>query len=467
LTGGVEADAYLDRVMLERIAGRDEWEVLDLNLKEADSSTGENSMLFDGDRVTVFSVFEMMQNMVAAFGQVKHPGYFERNDSTRVSDLLERSKLRDYDVYYDRANLYRRHTDWRTEIIAVDISKALDRDSECDLLLKNGDSLHVYSVADVSRDKHVYIEGEVKAPGMYPLYDSMTVKDLIFLAGSYSRGASMLKVELARVDSLGEVSLHDIGLQGNEGHGVTLQEDDRLYVRKIPHWQLHRTVALTGEVQYPGEYVLSRRDETLYGLIQRAGGLTAEAFADGTIFERRSIGENLERLQIPSLLEKTSPVVEDSLGRISRRVLIEYDPQALNRIVLDVEQLLKNRGSEGDIVLEAGDRIFIPQRPSGISVLGAVGANGTIGYHPGKNVKFYVKRAGNLSSEADKKGVRLIRANGEVYSHGGTLGMKVRMGDVVVVPTKIHQKSNWGKTIATALTTTTGVLTSVLLISKL
>ncbi|RKX26094.1 MAG: hypothetical protein DRP45_04380 [Candidatus Zixiibacteriota bacterium] len=467
LAGDAEPDAYLGRVMLERIAGRDEWEVLDLNLSVSIPETADNIELFDGDRLTVFSVFEEKRNMVAVFGLVKHPGYFERNDSTRVSDLLKRAKLQPYDVNYDRANLYRRHSDWRMEIIAVDVSQIQNGSEQDDILMQDGDSLHIYSMADVAWDRYVYIEGEVKQPGRYPHYDNMTIEDLVFLAGSFDRGASMLRTELARIDSVGAVSLIDVDIRGTEGRALLLQEDDRVYVRRIPQWQLHRTVLLEGEVQYPGEYVLSERDETLYGLVQRAGGLTDLAFPLGTIFERRSIGENLERLKIPSLLEKSSPIERDSLGNIRRLALFEYDAQAMNRIVLDMNELVSSNGARGDIVLEPGDRIFVPPRPSGICVLGAVGSNGTIGFRENEKVKYYVRRAGNFTRQADKDGLRLIKANGEVFSGGGTSKRYAEMGDVIVVPTKIHRDRNWGNTLTKVLTTTTGVLTSVLIISKL
>jgi protein involved in polysaccharide export with SLBB domain len=467
LAGRATADAYLDRVMLDRVGGRGEWEVLDLNLNTAKPDSVVDIALLDGDRLTVFSVFEMKTNMVSVFGQVKHPGFYERSDSARVSYLIDRSELQPYDVYTRRANLFRRLADWRTEIIAIDLERIINGYTDQDILLEDGDSLHIYSVRDVAWQKYIYIEGEVKKPGRYPLHDKMTVSDLVFLAGSYKRGASMLRAEVARFDSLGEVSLQFVGLRENDAEHVVLHEDDRVYVRRIPQWQMHRTVRIEGEVAYPGEYVLSSREETLYDLIIRAGGISEQAFPEGTIFERRSISETLSRQNIPKLLERSSPVREDSLGRISRQVLFEYEQESMNRIVLDVNEVLARRGSSGDVMLEPGDKIFIPTRPSGISVLGAVGSNGTIAFRQGEKVKYYLKRAGSFTRDADKGGLRLIRANGEVYSGNGAQSKHVQMGDIVVVPTKIHRDRNWTKTLGTVLTTATGVLTSIFLIDRL
>ncbi len=466
LAGGSEPDAYLDRVMLERIAGRDEWQVRDLQLNVSKPDSVDNLELNDGDRLTVFSVFEAKRNMVAVYGLVQHPGYYERNETTHISDLVERAKLQPYDVYVKRANLFRRHADWSTEVIAVDLEH-VGQDPLRDILLQDGDSLHVYSISDVTRNRMVFIDGKVKRPGEYPLYDSMTVEDLIFLAGSFTRGAFTLRAEIARYDKRGVVTLQDYDLGKRDSSPLTLQDNDRVYIRQIPLWQLHRTVTLEGELLFPGEYVLAGQDETLYDLIVRSGGLSNMAFPQGTILERKSIGDKLEALQIPSLLKKSNPMVQDSLGNFTRTLLLDYDAQSMNRIVLDMELLLATKGEFGNVVLQPGDRIHVPARPSGISVLGAVGANGTLGFVEGKKVKDYVKRAGDFTDAADKKGLRLIKANGEVFSGGGTPGQRVDIGDVIVVPTKVKQQRNLGRTVTNVLTTTTGVLTTILLIDRL
>jgi polysaccharide export outer membrane protein len=466
LAGRPTADAYLDRVMMERVSGGDDWEVRDLDLNGPADSV-DNVPLADGDRLSVFSIFEMKRNMVAAFGLVKHPGYYERDDSTRVSDLIERAQLQPYDVHFKRANLFRRHSDWRREVLAVDLGRILIGSVADDLLLESGDSLHVYSIQDVNWDRYVYIDGQVRNPGQYMYYDSMSVEDLIFLAGSFDRGASLLRAEIARVDSLGEITLASVDLGDPTARGKVLQEDDRIYVRQLPNWERHRTVKIQGEVMYPGEYVLADREETLYELLMRAGGMTESAFPKGTVVERPDIHASLENQRIPQLLQKSNPVVQDSLGNFTRQMLFEYEPNSMNRIVLEVDRLLESRGACCDIVLQPGDRIFVPHIPSGISVLGAVGSSGTIKFTDGESAKYYLKRAGSFTSQADKSGVRLIRANGEVYSGSGTTGRRVELGDVIVVPTKVQKERDLTRTFTTTLSAITGVLTTILIVDRL
>ncbi len=467
LAGNPTPDAYLSRVMLERVSAQDEWEVLDIDLSREPAEGATEVTLEDGDRLTVFSVFEMKRNMVAAFGLVRYPSYYERNDSTRLSDLIERARLQPYDVHFKRANLFRRHDDSRREVISVDLGLALTGAGGQDILLHDGDSLHVYSISDVTWDRYIFVDGRVKNPGRYLYYDSMTVEDAIFLAGSFSRGASLYRAEIARVDTLGEVTLQQVDLSNRGARRLYLQEDDRVYVRQLPQWQLHRTVRIDGEVMYPGEYVLSGRDETLYDLMTRAGGITLTAFPRGTVFERSSIGEALARKQIPSLISRTSPVVRDSLGNIRHELLFEFEPNSMNRLVLNVDRLLETKGGHSDVVLQPGDRVYVPPIPSGISVLGAVGSSGTIKFADGQKAKYYVKRAGGFTSQADKKETRLISATGEVCAGAGTVNKQVELGDVIVVPTKIYKERSFTKTFATTLSAVTGVLTTILIIDRL
>jgi len=467
LAGSPTAEAYLDRVMLERISSGNTWEVRDLNLLCDSLHPCDDIELVDGDRITVFSIFELRRNMVAVAGQVQHPGYYERNDLTRVSDLIERGQLQPYDVYYDRADIFRRYADNRVEVIPIDLARALSGDSSANIPLEDRDSLHVYNISDVEYDKYVYIEGEIRKPGRYRLYEQMTVEDLIFLAGSYSRGADRGRAELARIDSLGEVTLSYLDFSRPATLSAGLREDDHLYIRQIPEWEMERNMTIAGEVRYPGTYFLTRNNESLYSMLQRAGGFTINAFPKGLVLERSAIRDDLERLQVPTLIHDTQPIVFDSAGNQIHEETFTYRPELMSRLIIDVDKVLASEGREGNVTLEPGDHMFVPSRPSGISVMGAVGANGTLRYHEGRRVKDYIKRAGDFTRQADKKGTRLVRASGEVYAGGGVLGEKVHLGDIIVVPSEIKRDRNWLKSASGVLGVTTGLLTSVYLITKL
>ncbi len=464
LAGGPTAVAYLDRLMLVRISQDDEREVIDVNLNPANGPI-DDIELTDGDALTLFSIYDMKRNVVSIAGMVKHPGQFERTDSTTLKSILKQAELLPENVYYERANLFRRYADLRAEVIPINLKDVLD--GRLDIELKDYDSLHIYSIDEVKRKKYVYIDGEVKRAGQFPLYDNMKVSDLIFLAGGLNKHAYNLNAELAHTDSTGKVHLVSVDLSNPKSGQMLLQEDDLLFVRKKPDWFLHRMITIEGEVKFPGRYTLKERNETLFDLIERTGGFTESAFPKGIIFRRTSIADDLKRQNLDEIIANSQPLKEDSLGNIRKVEMISYNAENMNRIIIDMDKILTTRGAEGNVILQSGDYIFIPEIPSGISVMGAVGANGTIKYISSKKVKYYIERAGNFTSQADKKGTRLIKADGQAFSGGGILGKTVDIGDAIVVPNYIKKDRDWLGTISTGVTIIGGLLTSAFIIARL
>ncbi|UCD95327.1 MAG: SLBB domain-containing protein [Candidatus Zixiibacteriota bacterium] len=464
LAGGTRAEAYLDRIMLDRISPEDEREVVDLNMNPKNGAVNDIELI-GGDILTVFSIYELKRNIVSIGGMVKHPGQFERSDSTSLRSLIMQGELLPENVYFERANLFRKYPDRRVDIIPINLESVMS--GQEDMPLQDLDSLHVYSIDDVKRREFVYVEGEVKRPGKYQLYDNMTLSDLVFLAGNFRKNAYRLNVELARTDSLGQVALKNIDMTDSAQCRLRLEDDDRIFVREIPDWFLHRTVTVEGEVAFPGQYALLSRSETLYGLIKRAGGFTENAFPKGTIFTRRTISRNLEMQNLPEIIANSQPLKEDSSGTIKKVELIRFNPENVNRVIIDMEKIIDSEGLDGNLGLQNNDYVFVPEIPTGISVMGAVGANGTIKYLNEKNVKYYIERAGNFTNQADKKGTRLIKADGRVFARGGTLGKKVELGDAIVVPTEIKKDRDWLKTLSTTVSIIGGLATTVFIIDRL
>ncbi len=467
LAGKTTPRAHLDRAMLERISENRDWKVIDLDLKNSVGTEPDNPLLEDGDRLTIYSIDNFKKNKVGIFGMVRHPGYYERTDSIRISDLVTKGQLNSYDVYLKRADLVRRYANWKEELIPINLEKAINGDPMHNLLLQDLDSLYIRSIDEVQWNRFVYIEGEVKNPGRFSLYEHMTVNDLIYLAGSFAKTASKHQIEVARLDSTGTVSLFYLDLVSSMRDSTYLMEDDHIFIRSIPEWELHPLVNIDGEVKYPGDYMLSNNNETLFDIIQRAGGLGKNAFAPGIILERESIGKNLDRAMLNNIIKQSTPIVIDSLGQQVKTTQFEYDQRSLNRIILDVNKIMSSKGQEGDIVLEPDDIIFIPSIPSGITVMGAVGANGTIKFEIDRKTKDYIEMAGNFSRRADKNETKLVRANGKTISGKKALGQKVMLGDIIIVPSKIEKEKHFFKNLSSAITAATGILTSAYLISKL
>jgi protein involved in polysaccharide export with SLBB domain len=93
-----------------------------------------------------------------------------------------------------------------------------------------------------------------------------------------------------------------------------------------------------------------------------------------------------------------------------------------------------------DLVLEDGDRLYIPSVPSTVNVFGAVYNPNAYVHKPGRKASDYLARAGGPTKDADKRSIYLVRADGTVVSSrqkgwfGGLGGEPVSRGDALVVP---------------------------------
>ena len=118
--------------------------------------------------------------------------------------------------------------------------------------------------------------------------------------------------------------------------------------------------------------------------------------------------------------------------------------KASGRIVLDIPPQPSRLADLPDIALEDGDRLFVPPRPSVVSVFGAVFNQNAFIHREDKRVSDYLAQAGGPTRDADTGQLYVIRADGTVLSkeNRGWLsleGERLMPGDAVVVPERLDK----------------------------
>jgi polysaccharide export outer membrane protein len=124
-----------------------------------------------------------------------------------------------------------------------------------------------------------------------------------------------------------------------------------------------------------------------------------------------------------------------------RRQLLELlkSKVVLGRLVVKVDSPERIEGTPSDIPLEDGDELIIPKQPSSVLVIGSVRNPAAVVYEEGKDVEYYLNRAGGLNKEADKDEIHVVKADGSATA--GFLKLrKVEAGDIIVVPAKVEAK---------------------------
>ncbi len=482
LVGGLRPEAFAAGASLERINEGGERTVLSVDLS---SSSANTIIVRAGDTLLVPEVLPEVDNAVTLAGHVYRPGKYPWRNGMRLSDLVNSSnELKpsvDMDYVLIRRELNRGQP---IEVLSANLGAALQSPGGADdIALQASDTVHIFSL-ELGRQRvvqplleelalrssvdspvrKVEITGRVRAPGTYPLEDGMRISDLIRAGGQLSEAAYALEAELTRYsvddDSRRTIEVVKVDLNslrlGIESADLILQEHDYLIVKQMPDWDSAWTVALEGELQFPGDYRV-RRGETLAEVIERAGGFTNDAFVEGAVFLREALKER-EQQQIEDLARR----LEADLGSLSLqsastngsdtlstgRVLLQQlrGTEAVGRLVIDISDYRDlGKTDAATVELRDGDRLLVPTKPQVVSVLGETQQNTSHLYRPNLSRDEYINLSGGLTRRADRKLIYVVRANGAVVAanrskwFGRRGNVDIRPGDTIVVPLDIDR----------------------------
>ena len=476
LAGGLTPDADERRVTVVR-RGEDQ-RLVAFDFPQ-NTQTGRSEKLRNGDSIRVARVRPTLDAGVVLEGHVFRPGAVAWREGLRLTQLISSvDELRpNADLGYV---LIRREMpqDRRLVVLSADLGAALRQPGgDADIRLAARDRVIVFDAASSRRQvleplltelrrqsgleaptEIISIGGRVKAPGEYPLEPGMRISDLLRAGGQLDDAAFGGKAELTRFRSTGgerasellEIDLAAVR-RGDPAADVTLQAFDTLTIKELPEWGKQESIILRGEVRFPGTYPI-RRGETLRSVLERAGGLTSLAFAQGSVFTRRELLER-EQQHIDQLTERlqsdlAATSIQLSQGAQTAQSVAQAQgllgqlkgSKAMGRLVIDLEAVLAGSiGARSDVLLRDGDQLVIPRLRQEVTVLGEV-QNGTSHlYQSGLTRDDYVALSGGLSRKADKGRVYVVRANGSVvgannswFGRGGQAG--IQPGDTIVAP---------------------------------
>ncbi|WP_306591096.1 SLBB domain-containing protein [Geothrix sp. 21YS21S-4] len=426
-----------------------------------------------GDVLSALPERDRQGALVQIAGWVRVPGMFARTEGLRIGDLLRRDSQVLPDTYRLRGEVVRTGVDGVTRFLSFDLDKALAGDSTHNLLLEDRDRIELFRMEALRLPRTVTVMGPVARPGTYAFHEGMRASDLLFRAGVPAKSSDRLVAELARTregrpsevirldltkllftEAASPVALLD------DAVNPRVQEDDQLSVFEKPDYKPHRTVRISGQVLRPGSYALDSAKPSLSALIQRAGGLTAEAMPHAGIFLRRLSTQDasLQRAAEESGLAGKDPTakgVNEILERLNETKRQPTTGQLLknpllhgllagnlNRMVVDFGGALKG-DAQADVELQDGDEIIIPRATEAAYVVGeAASPFATYKVRKGMKVSDLIKLAGGTTRNADTSNIRLLKADGRILD--SWVGSKdVDPGDTVLVPQRFRRDVSW------------------------
>lgn len=452
-TGGLTGDAYTKMVRLTRKAG-EEYSVHNIDEFKMGAFT-----LMDEDIIEVDSVRKHYSNMIEIRGAVKHAGTYQLGGGIQtVKELLAAADGLREDAYTKNAIIHRRRDDNTLEMVGVDLTGIIEG-SAADVAMKNGDILFIPSMTEMLGEQTLQVSGEVVYPGIYPYAKNATIRDIILQAGGMTNAASLAKVDVFRRirdingSKKNNVTAQTFSFSLDDAFNITsdtvfsLMPYDIVIIRRSPSYQEQKNVKVLGEVNFQGEYSMLTPNYRLSDLVKACQGVTPQAYIEGAHLTRLMTKEEIDsrdrandQAQI-SLYENAikegkemNMDIADSLLAMKRNTANTFP------VAIDLKKAIENPGSEYDITLREGDVLEIPEQTNIIKLSGEVMYPVSISYTPGKNLYWYINRAGGFSHNASRNRVYGINANGSVVRLHANSVRSIRPGMEIVVPQKVAKK---------------------------
>lgn len=464
--GGFSDNAYPERVHVERV------------LLSDNNPTGASREVFDvtsdkfatfklrgGDVVTIGETNARFKNQIRIEGSVWRPGTYSLSDNLKTLKqlIIAAGGLMD-DAHTDKGFIERLDKERKKTQVSFNVLDVILGKNNIDLY--PDDVVRIFNNNDLTPRENVRIYGEVNNPARegYDYRKGMTLGDLILMAGGVTDAATLSKVEIARriskpvdgedriaADTIATIHYYNL-LKNPAAADVALEPFDIVFVRRSASYKPQQTITVTGEVNYPGSYVVEKNVVRLSDIINRAQGFNSDAYVKGAKLTRTLTKEEFERLEVAKQIAMKQ--VEDSVALEEMTIGESYT------VAIDLEAAMANPGSVVDVVLRTGDIISVPKFNSTVKISGAVLYPNTVAYEPGRSWSYYISNAGGVTQDGMKRKTYMVHMNGSVAAKGKD-GFKVQPGTEIIVPAKDKQEKGQSLAAIMGIATSTASLAAM------
>ncbi|MGH1404852.1 MAG: SLBB domain-containing protein [Alphaproteobacteria bacterium] len=427
------------------------------------------------------------QGTIRLIGQTRSPGFYDIGKYKMLSDLLDNGTALDDDIY-PLIGLIKRWDDEQltTHIINFPIRSVLNNnfdikmhDSDMVILLSNSYISGIYKdnktdtrplkkndkniektpynieddddVKNYLLEHSVHIHGAVRNPGHYPISSDITLENLLASSGGMTINSDERKIEIispSYINDAGKKTKDVQTYQLKDAGGVNLSSGDIIRVNQKHDGTSEKTITIVGEVLYPGEYTLITGEKTS-DLIKRAGGLNDNAYPAGAIFSRaserkaeklrfRTAAHDMEQ-RLASAIERDKTPPNATQIKLVRDLADKLNEiEAIGRITVEANPDILSVKPELDMLLEGGDKLYIPKRPLIVRVRGEVLSPSNQQFREEKSPRDYIRQAGDFSYHADKDRAFVLYPDGSAeplrVSNWNHRPIFIPPGSTIIIP---------------------------------
>ncbi|MBV6479458.1 MAG: hypothetical protein HGGPFJEG_02232 [Ignavibacteria bacterium] len=402
-------------------------------------------------------------------------GTFEVSPVTRVSEILKVlifDTLNTSRVFYEKTN--------EREYFNAQISLR-----NIELIRKSGESIHVdvYKYFLTNKDEHnpFFLEGDLlKIPYIQLDQNFITIGGAVQLEGSYeySQGDDLETVigiargldVNAEPDSIvlyraieGVDGFESLNLSYEKDKDFEIKKYDRIFVKYKINYQKNLSVLVLGEVLRPGYYPISFKNTRLMDVINMAGGLKEKAYLPLSILFRDYDAEYTAKDSAEILINsRANDLIVTEMDRVN---FITDIKAKRNRVIIDFEKLIKQNDQTQNVILEGKDIVYINDNKNIVYLFGQINQEGYVPFVKGKDMEYYIEKAGGYALAADEGSERIIKFNSRGWYDPDKT--KIESGDFIYVPKKVSEPfSSTVSIVAQIAGVILGVLTTYILIEQ-
>ncbi|MBN2091315.1 SLBB domain-containing protein [candidate division KSB1 bacterium] len=435
--------------------------VLDLYAFLIQGKTFGQPLLQTGDRIFV----PLMEAKIKVTGEVLRPEIFELKTNAReyLKNIIQLAGGFTSYAYLKQIEISRLTPERKRELINVNYHEIMADSTNPGPLIQNEDWIHIHSIRAKYDSLVVSIYGEVQKPGVYPWQENMRVNDLILLAGNITRMAYTLSAEVAKIDPLKHANVIKVDLENllknpDSPENILLEEDDIVFIRKIPKWEIGAIVEVQGEVKFPGIYPIKADSTWLSEILNQCGGFTEEALIREATVIRKST-----RVFIDKEYERLKTMSRDEMSESEYQYFVmKQNQRDVGQVLVDFYKLMIHKDKSEDIYLKNGDIIQIPRAPVVVQVTGRVSRQGGVLYKKGMKLSYYLKKAGGATWDANIRDTKVTKVTGEILDY--TDVDELVAGDIIWVPPKPHR--DWWAIFRDTMTVFAQIATIYLIIQN-
>ncbi|MDP2088749.1 MAG: SLBB domain-containing protein [Flavobacteriaceae bacterium] len=457
---GFTAEAYHERILVERVNGKQK-SVNEIVLEE-----NRNFKLKDGDKISIGEIIDRYENRVSIGGAIYRPGTYELSKDLTLSKLIEKASGIKDEAFLDRGIIYRTLEGIKLELVPFSVQSVINKTT--DVILKREDSIHIFDRKDLKEKYTISIDGAINKPQTIDYIEKMRIEDLIAIAGGFKEGAEVEVIDISRRISDGKFSKISKNIRKSSSSNLQINEMDNFYlepfdivsVRYVKGYSIQKNVTIEGEVNYPGNYSISDKNERISDLVKKAGGFSPYAYLKGAALTRK-VANTTEKTQLKILYDL---IEKDSLANAK--------PDETDfKIGIDLDLIMKVAGTKSkyDLILNEGDVLNIPSEKQTVEIRGEILSPSLIRYDKNNSFRDYINNSGGFSDQAKKRSAYVIYANGDIRSAKNFIFFisypKIEPGALILVPQKPENNSKMSlqEIIGlTSLISTLGILINAL-----